>query len=443
MQDVRVDLSKQSTGQHITEESQSLTKNQNETYKNNIQNAVAQKKDLALQIDNSPPSYLDLLPFYLPFGIFCIMFYIDYYYQNPFIVVWLAYVAIPIADYTLPVDHKNIPENRIKAYERDWRFMVPVYLVWLIDVGIYFWILYSVSIGQIAQTPASFVIYVISYAQPGAINATIGHELIHRKEKIHKIFGTLSYSKMLYSHFLIQHIVSHHKKVSTPEDPSSARMNESLYEFYWRAIPAGYVEVWDIEQKRLAREGVSPFNPLRNRILLFNILHIAYLGLIFQIFGLHTVCFHLVYSLIITLMFEAVNYLEHYGLSRKKDANGNYESVNIKHSWNAPQMITNWILFKLQRHSDHHAYSYKPYQILDSFPESPMLPYGYSVSLVLSFFPYIWKKVHNPLAVATNNDTKITEEEKRELDKWIIGTLIGVSIVLTYITFIMIGFKST
>ena len=70
-----------------------------------------------------------------------------------------------------------------------------------------------------------------------------------------------------------------------------------------------------------------------------------------------------------------------------------------------------------------------------------MLPYGYSVSLVLSFFPYIWKKVHNPLAVATNNDTKITEEEKKELDKWILGTLIGVSIVLSYITFVLIGFN--
>ena len=141
---------------------------------------------------------------------------------------------------------------------------------------------------------------------------------------------------MLYSHFLIQHIVSHHKKVSTPEDPSTARMNESLYEFYWRAIPQGYVEVWDIERKRLEREGASAYNPLRNRILLFNILHVAYIGIVYKIFGLYTACFHVVYSFIITLMFEAVNYLEHYGLQRKKDANGNYESVNIKHSWNAP-----------------------------------------------------------------------------------------------------------
>ena len=64
-------------------------------------------------------------------------------------------------------------------------------------------------------------------------------------------------------------------------------------------------------------------------------------------FGAYALIFHLVYSLAVTMMLEAINYLEHYGLERKKDVNGNYESVGIKHSWNAPQVITNMILFKL------------------------------------------------------------------------------------------------
>lgn len=51
---------------------------------------------------------------------------------------------------------------------------------------------------------------------------------------------------------------------------------------------------------------------------------------------------------------EAINYIEHYGLSRKKLADGTYEKVTIRHSWNAPHRFTNYLLFKLQRHSDHH-----------------------------------------------------------------------------------------
>ena len=63
------------------------------------------------------------------------------------------------------------------------------------------------------------------------------------------------------------------------------------------------------------------------------------------------------------MMFESVNYLEHYGLQRKlmPGYTDIYESVRITHSWNAPQVITNYLLFKLQRHSDHHANSYKHY----------------------------------------------------------------------------------
>jgi alkane 1-monooxygenase len=115
-------------------------------------------------------------------------------------------------------------------------------------------------------------------------------------------------------------------------------------------------------------------------------------------------------------MFEAVNYLEHYGLMRKKldpkNPESAYESVKVIHSWNAPHVISNYLFFKLQRHSDHHANAYKPYQILDSFIESPMLPYGYTVCLLLVTNPSIWKRVCNPIAIATNEGTKVTEEVK-------------------------------
>lgn len=140
---------------------------------------------------------------------------------------------------------------------------------------------------------------------------------------------------MLYSHFFIQHIRSHHKKVATPLDPSTARMNESLYWFYLRAIPYGYVEVWDFEKRRLEQDRKSPFS-LENRLITFNLGHAIWLGIVCKVFGSYTLVFHLAYSLAVTLILEAINYLEHYGLERKLDANGNYESVGIKHSWNAP-----------------------------------------------------------------------------------------------------------
>ncbi len=53
-------------------------------------------------------------------------------------------------------------------------------------------------------------------------------------------------------------------------------------------------------------------------------------------FGILGGLFSITQALMCALMIETVNYVEHYGLLREKDSNGNYEPVSIKHSWNAP-----------------------------------------------------------------------------------------------------------
>lgn len=86
---------------------------------------------------------------------------------------------------------------------------------------------------------------------------------------------------------------------------------------------------------------------------------------------------------------EAINYIEHYGLQRKQSSDGSYEKISIQHSWNAPHRFTNYLLFKLQRHSDHHENSSKPYQTLESLEVSPLLPHGYTLMITMSFFPKV------------------------------------------------------
>jgi alkane 1-monooxygenase len=70
-------------------------------------------------------------------------------------------------------------------------------------------------------------------------------------------------------------------------------------------------------------------------------------------------------------LLEAVNYLEHYGLLRQRNAADRYEKVESVHSWNSDRLSTNVFLCQLQRHSDHHAYPNRRYQVLRSFAESP------------------------------------------------------------------------
>ncbi len=168
------------------------------------------------------------------------------------IALWLSYVIIPILDYILPHDNYNLPSSDIKNFEKDKRFLIPLYLCWLFDFALYFYVLVLLTIpGRMQDTPFMFVLSAFTTANAGALNLVAGHELVHRKQLHHKILGNLVYSKFMYSHFIIQHIKSHHKKVATPEDPSTARKGESIWAFYWRAIPEGYVETWQLEKERL------------------------------------------------------------------------------------------------------------------------------------------------------------------------------------------------
>jgi len=188
--------------------------------------------------------------------------------------------------------------------------------------------------------------------------------------------------------------------------------------------------------ERLKQTGLSGISlVLYNKLVIFNVGHALYIWAIYLIFGGLAAAFHIVYSVLTVALLETINYIEHYGLLRKELPGGVYEPVKIIHSWNAPQLVTNYVLFKLQRHSDHHANAYKPYQVLESFSESPMLPYGYTVSLLLSLVPPVWKRVTDPIAVATNRGEKVSQEFLHKQEKLVLGYLCLTSTLMTYLTF--------
>jgi alkane 1-monooxygenase len=105
----------------------------------------------------------------------------------------------------------------------------------------------------------------------------------------------------------------------------------------------------------------------------------------------------------------AANYIEHYGLLRQPGANGKPEACQPHHSWNSNHKVTNWILFHLQRHSDHHAHAARRYQSLRHFPNVPALPNGYFGMFLLAYCPPLFFRVMNPrlLAAVGHDPNKI------------------------------------
>lgn len=77
--------------------------------------------------------------------------------------------------------------------------------------------------------------------------------------------------------------------------------------------------------------------------------------------------------------------------------------------------MSNYLLFKLQRHSDHHENAMKPYQTLCSYEDSPQLPHGYVVCIIMALFPQTWFEIMDPLVEEYNRDDKTKGAELKQM----------------------------
>jgi alkane 1-monooxygenase len=110
-------------------------------------------------------------------------------------------------------------------------------------------------------------------------------------------------------------------------------------------------------------------------------------------FGWKVLPFMLLHTASAYWQLTSANYIEHYGLLRKKDDSGKLERCEPHHSWNSNHIFSNLVLFHLERHSDHHAHPLRRYQSLRHFDNLPELPNGYFGMYVLAYFPWLWFKV--------------------------------------------------
>jgi alkane 1-monooxygenase len=116
--------------------------------------------------------------------------------------------------------------------------------------------------------------------------------------------------------------------------------------------------------------------------------------------GVPGLTFFALQALVAIVLLELVNYIEHYGLLRRQRADGSYERVTPRHSWNDSHHVSNLALLNLQRHSDHHAHAARRYQVLRHHDEAPQLPTGYASLVLLALLPPLWRRFMDPRVAA-------------------------------------------
>jgi len=315
-------------------------------------------------------------------------------------VLWLPvafnYIVMPLADYLVGEDPSNPPETAVAELEEDRYYRYITYAI--VPV---LWVTYIFAawfVGRHVLPWYGVLAVILTAGSAGGYSINVGHELGHKQTGLERWFAKIILAPTGYGHFTLEHNRGHHVDVATFGDSASARMGEGLWSFASREMPGAVIRAWSIERQRLARRGKAAWD-LSNEILHSWIITLAFYVVMVAWLGIRVLPFLVLSAIWANFQLTCANYVEHYGLLRRTLTDGTVERCQPHHSWNSNHMFSNWALFHLQRHSDHHTYPGRRYQSLRHFDDLPTLPNGYFGMFTLAYFPPLWFRVMDPRLV--------------------------------------------
>jgi len=331
------------------------------------------------------------LKFLLPFSLF-VLAYLAFTQRGWLIAspVIYAFGFIPLLELLIPLSKENMTEAEEKIAKDDRIYDWWLYIIVPLQYAALVFFLFSLQ-EEGLTTWEKWGRIVAMGLLCGAFGINVGHELGHRRFLYERNLAKALLLTSLYMHFYIEHNKGHHKNVSTKEDPSSARKWEPIYLFYFRTVIFGFFSAWKIAADDQKRKG-KPVLHFSNQMIQFQLLQIIFIAAIYFFFGKDITLSFMASACVGFLLLETVNYIEHYGLQRKKTAEG-YERAMPEHSWNSSHILGRLMLFELSRHSDHHYLASRKYQVLRHHEDAPQMPTGYPGMMILSLIPPLWFSV--------------------------------------------------
>lgn len=241
----------------------------------------------------------------------------------------------------------------------------------------------------------------------GQVSNSCAHELIHRSHKPAFWLGEWIFISLLYGHHVSSHRLVHHSHVATSDDPNTAAEGENFYEFLLRAWPGEFQTGYEMENARRDGPRISamqlhPYTRYLGGAAIF----VLIFGQAFGFYGFLSyilLCFYAQIQLLLS------DYVQHYGLERRKIGLDSHEPVGPQHSWDAPDLFSGLMMLNSPRHSDHHLHPTRTYTELEISEDgrAPLLPYSLPVMATLALVPTVWHRIMDRRLVAFKTGTKV------------------------------------
>ncbi len=155
----------------------------------------------------------------------------------------------------------------------------------------------------------------------GTIGIVYAHELMHQPSRLERWLGDILMTMVLYGHFRSEHLLVHHRYVGTPRDAVTARYNENFHRYFFRVLPESLTSAWRAEAGRLDRKGLPVWDK-GNPFWRYAAMDLGFLFLALIVGGWLGLGLFLLQAFIAIWQLELVNYVEHYGLTRKHLGDG-------------------------------------------------------------------------------------------------------------------------
>jgi len=246
-------------------------------------------------------------------------------------------------------------------------------------------------------------------AAAGALGSiAIGHELTHRCANPTAVFlGRLGEAFGMHTRFSIRHPYGHHNWVCTPKDPATAKRGENFFPFTVRSIIGQNQQVWELEQHRLEKKGLSAWSIENHALRGWGMELLVIIGF-YMAAGWTGVIAFLGIGLAVNVGLEVANYIEHYGLVREDT-----EPQQVRHAWNDNHKMSFWATVAISRHAHHHANADIEFWDLKPFPkDAPTTPFGYFLTGLICQIPPLWHAVMNQKLIDWDQNFATPEEQK-------------------------------
>ena len=242
------------------------------------------------------------------------------------------------------------------------------------------------------------------------INTIMGHELIHRTwDPVGFFFGRWFFAMSGGIPFETEHVYGHHHTLGQPYDASLSLRGDSYWAFYKSAPFKQILYAWEVERKRLAKYE-KPVISIGNHMIQSSLRMGVVWTIVFLLGGLLAVGMYTIAFWMSKMMYEAIGYMFHHGQICVAG-----EPYGTRHSWNCNRLMSQVILFNVNKHSEHHSHPNRPFHELSKVDpdERPVLKTGCVTNAFLAYFPPLYRAVIGPQILAW--DEKFATEPEKKL----------------------------